>query len=229
MKIVRYLLLISLCATMAVAGIEVYSEADINARMMNHDNEVLIINQQTGRGMAWNTISQTWTKVKYFGPLDSSDVIPRGAFMYDTISTIELFGEKRDLFYFDDIDTTFFTTEDTSTWDDPAADTNDGYEFKYQTPEYGDGVNYWEIPRVQITFSGYGPEFQFRIISNEDDTLATSTFTPISSTAKDYTVGFAHHAAKSLSVEFSTDEEGGEINIHEMTIYLRKVGRNRVK
>ncbi len=196
-----------------------YSAKDINARIMSYNEYILVLNQGTGNGMAWNTISNTWSRVKFrFG------AVPYGTFAYDTISTISLFGENKDIFYFTS-QRPFYITDDTSYND--AADT--GIVMKYATPEYGDDAHLWEIQRVALTYSSSSgtPVVTMRIMSGGMDTLATTTFTATSN-GKPQTGkwGFPRHAGSNLSLQIETDGTG-PLSVSNIEFKPRRVGAKR--
>jgi len=200
-----------------------FPAVEVNARAMINGDDVVFLNQATGVGMAYNTRSGTWSKVRYqFGS------IPRGSFKYDTVSTVDLFGENNDLLYFDDLDTTFFLQSDTVISDDDETTP----VCLYQSPSLGDGISLWEITSVQIDYTGSGKTITVRIIDEHADTLAATSFNTSGESSR--RVGLARHAAMwpSIGIEIKETLESGSsypASVYRITPQYRKVGKARIK
>jgi hypothetical protein len=200
-----------------------FPPVSVNARAMINGDDIVFLNQATGVGMAYNTRSGTWSKVRYqFGS------IPRGTFKYDTVSTIDLFGANNDLIFFDDLDTTFFLQSDTVISDDDSTTPT----CLYQSKALGDGYNLWEITSAQIDYTGSGKTFTVRIIDEHGDTLAASSFEATGEDSK--RIGFARHQAMwpSIAIEIKERLESGSsypASVYRITPQYRKVGRVRVQ
>lgn len=199
------------------------------ARFIVSGDQVILMNQINGFGIAWNTRSGTWSKVQY-----SFADIPAGSFKYDTISSVSAgnvsfdpFGDNNDLFFFDSIWTSFYAQATNSSND--TGETNSSYTTTYRSPGFGDGTYQWWMRSVQLTYAGVGPTITVRVIDNEEDTLATSSFAATDGNVTDVSLGFGRHTGKFLMLDITMSKDTGLVSIYDIRPDLVRVGKVRIE
>jgi len=118
-----------------------YADAVSHARVMSAQDEVMFINDNTGKIMAFNTLSGTWGAQRYW--IDSvTSLVPTGVVRYDTSSLSPGFDYYSDLMFFN---TTIGLYERDR---NERADAYVGID--YITPLFGDGTRNWSMIEVQL-------------------------------------------------------------------------------
>lgn len=205
--------------SLADVWIDKLSVEEIRARAMIYGDEVLFVNQDDGRALAYNTISNAWSLSELEFPKP-----PRGTFMYDTLSDEALFGLEGWLFYLDDDDTGFYRSNDT-VFDDGSVWNK--YVTAYRSPYFGDDYHIIRLQRVDFTMTGNAS--MVAIVYDEDgDSLASGTFT-VSSSDKfsQYSVYFPQHQGKRLCFELKDTATNTGWRLHDMTVHRKLIGVDR--
>lgn len=189
------------------------------ARMMVFNDEVLVMNVDDSRALAWNTNTGLWAMREY-----SINIAPRGVLRYDTVLSISERGISRDLFFYEKANARLFYIEQ-----DRGQDESTPFVTSYRKDGLGDDYNLWQLQQIDFTISGTC-SLLVTVRDEQGDSLAATIFKITSSgTPTGYRVGLPRHIGKNLSFELQDIATTTRWQLHGYTTHMRNMGVARVQ
>lgn len=185
--------------------------ASRQARLYSFNRNIVLQNDSAAKFIGYNTFNSTWGLLSFDktgevdtgGTLDSA-YVPLGSFAYDSSSEINGLGSYSDLLF---IDTTTpfafeFGNSGKDTWTIAPPNYSFHFPMEFELSAGGDGVNMWEVQRIDALLHGAAGSFMKYWIYDGYSPTALAAGSVLISTASDSVYNVSLHVAPHTACKY---------------------------